>query len=63
MAKLMLLSLAPITFIVHDFWTIESDEYYSAPDKNIAYSKVVSREVPVFPSLFDDLYISLKISG
>merc|ERR1719231_67929 len=55
MAKLMLLFVAPVTFIVHDFWTIESDnEGFATADDS---SHIVSRKIPVFPTEFDSEFV------
>eukprot|EP00947_MAST-08B_sp_MAST-8B-sp1_P001230 g1230.t1 len=68
MAALMLLFLLPITFAVHDFWTITDDIYLAAytkakpasPQDEACQRPVVahvSRKVPTFATLFDNEFV------
>ena len=60
MATILLIFIVPITFIVHDMWTIEHDN--PAHDANIleingAKTQVISRHVPIFPTEFDNEFV------
>merc|ERR1711871_275392 len=55
MATILLIFIVPITFIVHDMWTIEHDN--PAHDPNILEIEgvqIISRHVPIFPTEFDN---------
>ena len=55
MAQLLLAFLLPITFTVHDFWTIETEvvEAMKAPIPGAA----AQRTVPAFPTEFDSEFV------
>ena len=54
MAQILLLFICPITFIVHDLWTIENEN----PAHEFQNSdNVVSRAVPIFPTEFDNEFV------
>eukprot|EP00944_MAST-04C_sp_MAST-4C-sp1_P014170 g14170.t1 len=58
MAAILLVFIVPITFIVHDMWTIEHDN--PAHDPSVLEgnkSEVASRRVPIFPTEFDNEFV------
>lgn len=61
MAKVMLAFVVPVTFIVHDMWTIEHEH----PAHKAKHGKnVVSRDIAIFPTEFDNEFVHFfKNSG
>lgn len=58
MARLLLLWVIPVTFITHDFWTIETE--HPAHDWSAAIKSkrpVSSRKVPIFLTEFDNEFV------
>ena len=62
MAQILLVFLVPITFIVHDLWTIEEDfpafiSYGGSASDKEQKEIVASRTVPTFPTEFDNEFV------
>jgi menadiol prenyltransferase len=56
MAQILLVFVVPITFVVHDLWTIEdSNPAFSAGSSS--KRNVASRSVPTFPTEFDNEFV------
>lgn len=56
-AMALLLFLVPITFIVHDFWSLEGSEPGTGGKGGRHFPDVVSRRLPNFPSEFDGEFV------
>merc|ERR1711924_148551 len=56
-AQILLAWLVPVTFIMHDLWTIEGDDYGSGGGGSHHFTKVLSRSIPNFPTEFDNEFV------
>jgi len=56
-AQFLLVWLVPVTFVMHDLWTIEGEEYGSGGGGSAHFSKVIKRTVPTFPTEFDNEFV------
>tara|TARA_B100000795_G_scaffold44426_1_gene29166 strand:- start:413 stop:670 length:258 start_codon:yes stop_codon:yes gene_type:complete len=55
--QLLLLWIVPITFTVHDLWTIEFDHPAHVVSKSIIFPKFADRKVANFPTEFDNEFV------
>jgi uncharacterized membrane protein YphA (DoxX/SURF4 family) len=60
MAQLLLVFIIPVTFVVHDMWTIEHDNpahVDPAAQKGDRKPLAASRSIPIFPTEFDNEFV------
>jgi len=57
MAQALLLFIVPVTFLVHDLWTIEHEHPAHVAGSRKKDHNVVSRSVPIFPTEFDNEFV------
>ena len=56
MARVLLVFVIPVTFMVHDIWTIEQDTPVSGLSRSVS-TAVARRDIPNFPSEFDNEFV------